>query len=149
MPNNEPKLFAPFGLFLCVTDTEHEPYAFLLSDAQVTYLEDGIRIARDRARDPQQALRDVYRQLFKVEGTIYAFPCWRLPMLEWITEHYEGPHKERTRGLAACIITGTPYGPDDTGKGPKGGTPVTKPEPPKTPSGPSGAYFNPDLLKVR
>jgi hypothetical protein len=67
-------------------------------------------------------------------GATTAVPTLLEPMM-LLAEEYEGPHQDRVRFLAACIVLGRPFNAD---AGSEGGQRVPAPKPrPRTP-GPAG-----------
>jgi len=108
----------------------------LTADAERTYW-DAATMA-ERSTRPDIYGPQVLRDMFGIKNALGALPASSAAALLYYAEHYEGPHKDAVRGLAACIVTGQTYGPDEN-RGPDGGgTPARLPEAPKGPKGGSG-----------
>jgi hypothetical protein len=123
--------------------TTKEVQVHVLSDPQTALFWDGLSIADTRSERTTQMHREyVVRQHFGSEA-IGFLPAGTAEALFHYVEHYEGPLTEEIKGLAACILSGTPYGPDNAQGGRlSGGEKVTSPVAPQTPSGPNGATFS-------
>lgn len=109
-------------------------------DAMATaLLYDGLSIADTRSFN-QEFHRDyVVRQTFGREA-IGFLPAGTAEALWYYAEHYEGMLAEQVKGLAACILSGTPYGPEShMGGGIVGGEKVTPPVRPNAPKDSGGA----------
>jgi hypothetical protein len=130
------------GSYLVLSETL-PPCTVLISASAVRLLNDQVRIAEKHGKDSLKL--QAYRQAFGLDAAV-AFPCWIDECMAAVVANYKGAHEKAVRGLAACIVTGTPYGGEDwkgspkSGKGGDGGQKVKQPRPqPVKPSGGSGA----------
>ena len=119
------------GLFLVLT--VQEVHVHLLSAHEVSRYWEAIEMCDD-TRAPEVYRAQVYRRVFGSE-TINALPAGCAQALIAYAEHYQGLHAEQVKGIAACILTGTPFGPD--GDNGEGGT--REPQTPKRPRSGGGA----------
>ena len=94
------------------------------------------RLALASRRGSDAARLEAYRITFG-PGVRWAFPAGPA-MLNWLALSYDGPHRDAVRGLAACLATGTPFGPDSgPDSGPSWGdrVPVGPKPAPRSPAG--------------
>lgn len=96
---------------------EHPPTVHILAPAERAALD--ARLALAARRDSEPARLEAYRLTFG-PGTRWAFEAGP-ESLAWLATDYTGPFRGAVRGLAACLATGTPFGPDDTGPAGNGG----------------------------
>ncbi len=109
-----------------------EPATVLIDDMAYARLLDSERIA---AKHGKESLRhDAYRRAFGLDVQ-FAFPCWIDAAMTYLATQYKGEHERKVRGLAACVVTGTPYGGSEGSSKPEGGQPSlidpVKPKPRK------------------
>ncbi len=86
--------------------------------------------------DSTRAREQVYKLHFG-DGILEALPAWSMRVMTQLATTYEGPFKLEVRGMAACIVSGVPYGHDGEGKHDGGGGHKVAliPEPTLQPSG--------------
>lgn len=130
------------GSFVIFGSARAPGIALLTKDGLEAFY-DGLRIARDRARDPEAARLLVLSQAFG-RGVEIALPAWSQECMEKIAQEYAGPFQVEVRGMCAAIALGRPTNnaPDLTEKrDPEGGE--KEPRRPVKPrkGGPSGAFF--------
>ena len=111
------------GQFLVLT--AQDVFVALLSEIENSRYWDAIAMC-DESRAPEVYRLQVYRRVFGSDA-IAALPASKLEALLAYAEHYEGLHTELVRGIAACILTGTPFSRDGDNNG--GGT--KEPQTPK------------------
>lgn len=93
------------------------PTVHILGPAERAALDARLALATRRASEP--ARLEAYRIAFG-PGVRWAFEAGP-QSLAWLATEYAGPFRDAVRGLAACLATGTPYGPDpDAGPNPGG-----------------------------
>jgi hypothetical protein len=127
-----------YGSFL-IFGADRAPEVHLLGETRMAWFSDRCDMASKNARDPEQARRAIYAEVFGA-GAEYAIPCWNAEAMTLIGTQYTGPHQQRVRFLAAAIALGKPYGgpePGEKSDGPSGGTRERVPVKPK-PSRPQG-----------
>lgn len=110
------------------------PTVHVLAPAERAALD--ARLALAARRDSEAARLEAYRLTFGL-GVRWVFPAGP-ETLDWLALSYDGPHRDAVRGLAACLATGTPFGPDSgADSGPSGGERVpADPKPaPRSPAG--------------
>lgn len=117
------------GQFIVLTASD--VFVALLTAEQNASYWDAIAICDD-TRAPEVYRLEVYRRVFGRDA-IQALPASKLEALLAYAEHWDGLHKDLVRGIAACILTGTPFSRDGDGK--DGGTREPLPKSPKTPHG--------------
>lgn len=111
----------------------------VLSDTETTRLWEKLTLADACVFvDPFVAREQVLRQVFGQDAQSF-LPANRAACV-YLSEHYEGPMKDMVQGLAACILTGTPFGPDENPRI-DGGVKIPVGPVPKD-SGPTGATFD-------
>jgi hypothetical protein len=118
------------GQFLVITKDGVQVH--LLSDKATTLFYDGLFIA-EQTNKPEMYVAQVLRQTFYVDA-VTALPAGSIDALYFYIEHYNGPQQEKVKQLAACIVTGTPYGPEESDEG-DNGAPDRVPVKPLAPSG--------------
>lgn len=106
---------------------EHPPTVHVLPPAERAALDARLLLAARRNSEP--ARLEAYRLTFGA-GARWIFAPEPVT-LEWLAVEYAGPFRDAVRGLAACLATGTPYGPDDTGPAGDGGAGDRLPPGPK------------------
>ena len=116
--------------FIVLTDTC--AHLRLLSDISKTRLYESLELT-----DNQNNRAYVIRQYFGHDAVGF-LPATSIKALMHYAESYEGLHAEIVKGIAACILTGTPI-PNGENSGKDGGSKVPLVKPPKTPKG-SGAF---------
>ena len=131
------------GQFLVVAPDAVTVHVLTLDGTRTYY--DGMTIAEQCTRR-DVAVDHVYRSTFGIKGVIHALPAFNADALTYYTEHYDGPQQDAVRGLAACILTGVPFGPDKPNPDPLDGTPDRIPPRPPVPSSPNAAQE--ELLTV-
>ena len=112
------------GQFICLT--ELEAFVSLLNHSQNDLLWKALSLAEDAIRR-EESRQYVFRQVFGAD-VIGILPASTTEALYAYAEHYDGLHKEKVRGIAACILTGTPFGHDGGSKVSPPNNPV-KPQP--------------------
>lgn len=94
----------------------------MLSMGQTSRLYDGLTLADNcRIVDPVVQREYVIRQTFGSDATGF-LPANSVDCLMFLAESYKGPFEEEVKGICACILTGTPYGPEDANPGIDGGS---------------------------
>lgn len=119
------------------------PTVHVLAPAERAALDARLRLAS--RRDCEASRLEAYRLSFGA-GVRWAF-CLTPASAAGLAEAYSGPFRDAVRGLAACLATGTPYGPDDTGGPGNGGAGDRLPAGPKP--GPAPAPRVADPLAFR
>jgi hypothetical protein len=119
------------GQFLVVTKDNVQVH--LLSDTATTLFYDGLLIA-EQTSQPEMYVAQVLRQTFRVD-VVTALPAGSIEALYFYIEHYNGPQQEKVKQLAACIVTGTPYGPEENPPMDDGGIRERVPVKPLAPTG--------------
>lgn len=113
----------------------------VLSDTETARLWDKLTLAEGCVfMDVSVAREQVLRQIFGQDAEGF-LPANR-EACQYLSEHYEGPMKEMVQGLAACILTGTPFGPDDRNPGIDGNGEKVPVGPKPVDSGPASAPLN-------
>lgn len=119
------------GQFLVIT-RDSSVQVHLLSETATTLFYDGLLIA-EKTSKPDMYVAQVLRQTFRVDA-VTALPAGSIDALYFYIEHYNGPQQEKVKQLAACIVTGTPYGPEESDDD-DSGAPDRIPVKPLAPSG--------------
>lgn len=117
MANRKPKakqeeqrpLLICSGQFLVITPKEVQVH--ILTQTATTLFYDGLFIA-EKSSKPETYVAQVLRQTFRVDA-VTALPASSIDALYFYIDHYDGPQQEKVKQLAACIVTGTPFGPDE------------------------------------
>jgi len=138
MANRKPKakqeeqrpLLVCNGQFLVITKDGVQVH--LLSETATTLFYDGLFLA-EKTSKPDMYVAQVLRQTFLVDA-VTALPASSIDALYFYIEHYNGAQQEKVKQLAACIVTGTPFGPDDSGDD-DNRSPDRIPVKPRAPSG--------------
>ncbi|MGH9608032.1 MAG: hypothetical protein ACRD34_00025 [Bryobacteraceae bacterium] len=128
--------------FLVLTVTHVEVH--VLHETAVTGLWQALAIADTRTR-PEPAREYVIKQFFG-RNAVGFLPAGSVEALLWLSENYAGILAEEVKGICACILTGTPFGPPDDSASDGGGLTVAPPVP-QQPTGPTGATF--DLIGAK
>jgi hypothetical protein len=134
---------APYGTYI-VFGHELPPEVHLITDVGVRRFDDGCRVLELRECDGDKRAAH-YVDTFKVAGAEAAIPAWNEDVLLVIVGHYDGPHTEQMKLVAASIINKGYYTtrPLDHGDGGKKAHLV--PRRPITPA-PGSATFAPAEL---
>ena len=114
------------GQFICLTETD--VFVSLLNRDQNKLLWDSLSLAEDAIKR-DEARKYVFKQIFG-DDVIGILPASTSTALYAYAEHYDGLHSAKVKGIAACILTGNPFG--------GGGTKVSNPALPSAPQ-PGGA----------
>ena len=117
------------GLFIVVGPTG--PRVALLTESATQRLYSSLELA-----DKPDNRSYLLRQIFHTEVDAF-LPAHRLDALLDYAENYAGPHHTQVQGLAACILTGTPFSTDTNDLG--GGSKI--PTYPTPPAGDSGDHI--------
>lgn len=141
-----PMLLCTPGTFFVFT--KNLVHVDVLSDTETTRFWDKITMA-DRCvfMDTDVAREQVLRQVFGHD--VVSFLPANREACKYLSEHYEGPMKDMVQGLAACILMGTPFGPDDSNPGISGGGIKVPVAPVPKGTGPTGALFDKMLRDER
>lgn len=140
-PDPRPPLLMCHGQFIAVTADAVSVH--VLDETRLGAFYQGLGVCH-RSRDPEAAALRVLASVFG-KGTLLALPAFGAEGVAFLAEQYDGPQVEAVRGIAACILTGEPFGPRDDDESGGERAPL-KPVSP-APAGPSGATFA-DLLGV-
>jgi hypothetical protein len=101
-------------------------YAHWLTDSAAKHLYDGVALVLKRyAGSPQSR-----EKLSAVYETVFHMPVYNLfseGTFEWITTEYHGPHEDRAKYLAACMLLNEPIESEPPSDG--GGRTVDRPIP--------------------
>lgn len=128
------------GQFIVLTTKEVQVH--LLNDSATARFWDGMEIADTRTFKPDQAREYVIRQTFGQDAVSF-LPAHSFEAIFHYAEHYEGALAEQVKGICACILTGTPYGPEShRGSSVDGDGLKVAPVPSPKGSGPTGATFD-------
>lgn len=119
-------------------------FVALLSEEQTAKYFDALEIAEE-TRAPDVYRVQVYQRVFSSDA-IAALPAYPHAALYDYAEHYTGLHQDLVRGIAACILTGTPFSKDGENKN-GGGSGDRLPKPPKSPRTGGCALVPPQAVK--
>lgn len=133
-------LYIANGQFICIT--EAIVFVALLNENQQRVYWDALALADDSLH-PVDNRKYVMRRAFG-DDVLRALPANSITALMDYAENYTGLQEEHVKGLAACILTGTPFGFNDTPDG--GSKEPQQPAPTKRP--PSGAKQIPTTLEA-
>lgn len=129
-----PLLITPGQFFVLTAD---DVQVHVLSEDRTTQYWDRVLLSETRIR-ADVAKQETRRLMFGTENIIDVLPAGSIKALVWYTDHYEGLHAERVKGIAACILTGTPFGPDSANPIDGGGQTVPRVSGPDSPGSPGG-----------